>query len=415
MFFPKTITKQGEHYARKLGDVTGFQRTIGFSTWFSPVINVFEQRVTLFKISNLFCVNLAFRVEREDDQYLRLSEPTFELGAYVNPSLEFVSGDVAALGYLVDGKCRVQLQAAPYVGCDLLLTEYEECRFRVGNKPNMGYLAFVSKEMEMGMEDIPRMSQALKEELRPIYYEPWIKPVVLGGDGDVETTPLQEELDLDLTYVKPLGKILPAPHSSESIVYKVNKSGETITYQDRIKKYAKDAPPVDNEIKNWANEFTQILIPECDSDAAVLEDLDTVLQAQRPSQRVGYDQIKELQDMLYVERDKTFQKNEVYPDFKAPRNIINPNHGKRVLTALMVKPLSKYLKENSLKHVYGFGDAEYLQETFMRVENLDPQRMQGNGFSKLTVRRWTQQLSSLFVRWNLQYCYVSSIKVSMRW
>jgi len=74
--------------------------------------------------------------------------------------------------------------------------------------------------------------------------------------------------------------------------------------------------------------------------------------------------------MLYVEPDKTFQKNEVYPDFKPPRNIINPNHGKRVLTAGMVKPLSKYLKENTLKNIYGFGDAEYLSETFNRVERV---------------------------------------------
>lgn len=380
MFFPKMITKPGQHYACKIGDVTGFQRTEGYSSEFSPVINVFEQSVTLFKMSCLFNFNLAFRVEREDDLYLRLSEPRFVIGHYVSPSLEFVSGDVATLGYMDEDRCRVQVQAAPYVGCDLLLSEYEECRFRTGNKPNMGYLAFVSKGMEMGMEDIPRMSQALKEEMRPIYYEPWVCPVVLGGDGDVETTPLEKELDLDPTYVKPLGKILPSPHTSESIVYKVNKSGETITYEDRIRKYAKDAPPVDNEMKNWANEFIQVLIPERDAGAAVLEDLDTVLQAQRPSQRIGYDQIKDLQDMLYVEQDKTFQKNEVYPDFKAPRNIINPNHGKRVLTALMVKPLSKYLKENSLKHIYGFGDAQYLQDTFQRVENLDPPGIEARGF-----------------------------------
>ena len=368
LFFPKTITKEGEHYAVKIGKFTGFMRSQGFRMSFSPVVNVFEDCISVFSFSEVLSLNVSFHVEREDDNHLRLSAPTLSFGKYKSPYLEFVQGDVAVLGYVINGRNRVQVQAAPYVGCDLLLTEYEECRFRVGTKPNMGYLAFISKDMDMSGQDIPRMTQALKEELRPVYYEPWVTSKVLGGDGNVETTPLHRELDVDLDSVQPLGKILPAPHSAESIVYKVNKSGEELTYQDRIQKYVRSDFEVDDEMKEWANEFTQLVIAEKDINAGTFEDLETILESQRPSQKLGYDQIRNIQDMLYVDQDKTFQKNEVYPEFKAPRNIINPGHGKRVLTAGMVKPLSKYLKEHSLKHIYGFGDAKYLSETFTRVE-----------------------------------------------
>jgi len=188
LFFPKTITKEGEHYATKRGYSTGFVRSYGFRTVYSPVVNVFEDCITIFKFSELLS-NVSFHVEREDDNHLRLSAPTLSFGKYKSPYLEFVQGDVAVLGYVINGRNRVQVQAAPYVGCDLLLTEYEECRFRTGTKPNMGYLAFISKDMDMSSGDIPRMSQALKEELRPIYYEPWVTPVVLGGDGDVNYSP----------------------------------------------------------------------------------------------------------------------------------------------------------------------------------------------------------------------------------
>lgn len=370
MFFPRTITKAGSHFAVKKEGVTGFQRTEGFTTFFSPVINVYEGKYTLFRLFGNYCVNLSYDVVRSDDDHVELSRPRLSIGDQAHNALEFVSGDVATLGYTSQGVNRVQVQAAPYVGCDLLLTEFEECKFRVGNKPNMGYLAFVSKDMEMQTVDIPRMSQALKEELRPIYYEPIVDPVTTGGDGDVLATPLEKELDVILNKVTPLGKILPAPHTSESIVYAVNASAETITYKDRIQKYVTHDFELDKEVSGYVNEFVQLLVPPQFEHSGAFEDIDAIEDSQRASQRLGFNQVKCLTRLLGIESDKTFQKNEVYPEFKAPRNIINPCHGKRVSTAMMVRPLAKFLKEGSLQGIYGFGDAEYLSSVFGRIESL---------------------------------------------
>jgi len=91
-------------------------------------------------------LNAEIDVRRKDENLVLVEVSGFSIGKWCDPCLQFVDGDVAALGYLTeDLKARVKLQASPYVGCDLSLDEYEELRFRVGAKPNMGYMEFISR------------------------------------------------------------------------------------------------------------------------------------------------------------------------------------------------------------------------------------------------------------------------------
>ena len=278
---------------------------------------------------------------------------------------------------MTDKEARVQLQAAPYVGCDLSLEEFEVMRLRVGKgQVNFGYLEFMAKtcSYEVDRLDIPKVGQALREECRVLCFEPaWVVPVVEGGDGDITVTLLGQENDVDLSKVKHIGKLIPSPCDQESVVYVANKSAETACWKDRIETYVKkNEQVVPGVYFAYRNEFVQRLVPSIYRGTGALDDEVTALGRQvRASQKLGYDQIKDLPDYLECDVDSTFLKNEVYPEAKAPRNIVNPGHGKRVLTSMMMYPFTNMLKESSLKHVYGFGNAEYVQQCFLKVESQD--------------------------------------------
>lgn len=372
IFMPRKITVPGKHYASKEAGVPGFREVSGFSTEFTPAVNVFSSEISVMSVLGVN-VNVKIRVSREDDDYLLVQPVGLRVGEYHSPVYDFVDGDVATLGYMSEDGARVQVQASPYVGCDLSLAEYEEMRFRVGAKPNMGYMEFIAKGMAVTREDIPRISQALKEERRVRNFEPFERSVVEGGSGDVVATILESELDVDLNVGRPAGKILPALYDQESVVYAVNKSAEARTFSDRIEAYVHEpgfSPP--DEYKSFLNDFVQALVPPEHEHSLGPESLDSVLERQsRPAQRKGYEQVAQLPDFIHCEQDKMFQKNEVYPEFKCPRGITNPNAAKRVMTATFVGPLTEYLKKGPLRFVYGFGDANHLQDIMLRQELLD--------------------------------------------
>lgn len=373
VFFPRRITVAGSHFATKVDGVPGYRRIAGFSSEFTPTLNVFGGRVSVFGCFGLF-LNAEIDVRRKDENLVLVEVSGFSIGKWCDPCLQFVDGDVAALGYLTeDLKARVKLQASPYVGCDLSLDEYEELRFRVGAKPNMGYMEFISKGMQLSKDDIPRVAQALKTERRVVEFEPFVEAVVNGGDGDVQAVLLEEELDVDLIRTRPLGKVLPSLYEHDSVIYAVNKSAEVTIVCDRVKKFIHeegfDPGP---EYKAYMNEFVQCLIPIEDMHSGAPDDEQVVLDRQnRPTQKLGYEQIAQLPDILNVAKDELFQKNEVYPELKCPRGIINPNAGKRVITASYIYPLTAYLKTHSLHGVYGFGDAKYLDESMRSLEESD--------------------------------------------
>ncbi len=401
VFHPRNITVAGKHYATVKNGVHGFMRTRGFHTRFTPTLDVFKRTITVATIFG-FNVNCEIDVERVDDEHVmvRASEWSY-FGCYHEPNLIFVCGEVAALGYMNQTEARVQLQAAPYVGCDLLLSEYEELRFRTGSKPNMGYMEFISKNLRVSREDIPRIAQALKEELRIVKFEPWVEPIVVGGDGDVEVSLLKEETDVVLDRVRPLGKILPQPYNQESVVFEANRSAENITFSDRIAKYVKTSTfKVPERYENYLHEFITKLVGESGNSLA-LDDLEVVLERQkRASQVQGYEDMKDLPDPLHVQRDAVFQKNEVYPEIKAPRNIVNPSHTKRVLTSSLVGPLADFLKHGPLKHIYGFGDADYIDECFQKVDDQD----EGEGKYESDGTKMDANISSFFRNLELVLC-----------
>jgi hypothetical protein len=398
MYYPKTITKAGSHYAAKKDGCCGFVRKLGFREEFTGVLDVFRGASSCVSVSAGWFVgywNARLEVEREDDNHLRVRVVSCEHSLeYAEPNMDFVFGKCAILGQESGDGNWVELQVSPYVGCRIRYEEYKELEIRTGKKPNMGYMEYMSKDLDVERVDIPRIAVALKEELDTLKFEPWVQPASSGeDDGDIEAVLLCKDNDVDLERLRPAGKILPAPCDHDSLVYHVNKSSEAISFQERIAKYVDDTyapPPI---YKDRLNEFLQLLIPESEKHTLVPEDLEEVLDRQkRRSQVTGWEDVKDIPDVLTVEEDKSFLKGEAYPEFKPPRNITNPNHGKRVLTATIVGPLQRHLKANSLKHVYGFGDADYVRACFEKVHRMDT----GKGKYEIDVSKMDANLIKFF-------------------
>ena len=298
MFYPRVITKSGSHYATTRDGIDGFVRVTGFHNDFFPVINLFNSKLSLFKFLGYY-LNCTIQVKRQDVDYVQLDASSFELSTDHYPmTMSFVKDGTAALGYMTDKEARVQLQAAPYVGCDLSLEEFEVMRLRVGKgQVNFGYLEFMAKtcSYEVDRLDIPKVGQALREECRVLCFEPaWVVPVVEGGDGDITVTLLGQENDVDLSKVKHIGKLIPSPCDQESVVYVANKSAETACWKDRIEAYVKkNEQVVPGVYFAYRNEFVQRLVPSIYRGTGALDDEVTALGRQvRASQKLGYDQIK---------------------------------------------------------------------------------------------------------------------------
>lgn len=376
VFSPINLTENTRHYAATRGEEDGYVVISGFRENFIPATNVFEE-FTVARFAHL-SVRVRFSVSRTDDDFLRITPTSLYLSPeHVSSNVKFITDGVAIRGYFAsDGTPRVQIQTGPYVQCDLALAEYEELRIRTGVKPNLGYMEFNSKNMDVSRSDLPVVGEALKRELRCTKFEPYIIPKVIDPqDGDVETHLLQREQDApnDPTVPKPLGMILPQIATNPSVVYSVNLSSEHTTYAERVTKFVKDEDfVVPDKYKAFRNEFLQLLIDEKSVGCLAPDDQWAVLDRQtRPTQRLGFEEtmnnVLEFKDLV----DQSFQKGEVYPEFKAPRNIINPDHQKRVYTNSIITPLNAYLKQTTLRLKYAFGDSNYLQECFNRIDQAD--------------------------------------------
>lgn len=369
-FLPVDITRVGSHYAASQNGRDGFYRMRGFGKVFSPVINVFSSLITVFSICG-YNVSCDIRVVRTSRDYVSIYVVSWTYRTrYYDPYLSFVSGECAVLGYLSsETTSRVRLQASPYVGCDLTLAEFDALRFRTGSKPNMGYMEYVTKDMEVSKEAIPWIAQVLKEELRTLDFEPWVRP---GVDSNVEVVVLDSTNDVDLDCVKPVGKLIPQPYTHESITFAVNRPAEALTFKERVEKFVSLQEFVpEPEYFSFRNEFVQLLIPESECFSLAPDDEEVVLSRQnRPSQVLGYLECKDIPNPLFAMPDKSFQKGEVYPSITAPRNIIDPPPPKRVRTAAFVRPLTDHLKATTMKGIYGFGTAEYNQDNFHRMESV---------------------------------------------
>lgn len=371
-FLPKKLTAPGTHYAVKHGGLDGFYRLSGYTKTFEPSLNVFSDAVT---VASLFGwnINLKFRSTRFFENHLTVYFTGFDLsGAYHEPNLKFVTNEVAALGYIDSTReARVRLQAAPFVGCDVSLQEYESLRFRSGTKPNMGYMELLANRgLLTNKDDIPYLAAALREECRVMDFEPYTDSYLTTGSGDITVT-LVDELGLaEVPDSKCIGKLIPQPYDSESIVYSVNRAAEIVTYRDRIEPFVKpkdfSVPP---DYRKYINEYSQLTVPESDMHTLSPDDLEyTITHQTKTSQVLGFDQEKDLPDPLNLLPDKTFQKNEVLPEAKPPRNIVNPSHPKRVYSSMYIRPFSELLKKN-MSTIIGFGDAEHIQSCFQKVED----------------------------------------------
>lgn len=376
VFHPLQLTKSPNHFAAKVDGVDGYIINDVRGGRFSPAVNVAAE----FSVAKLICWSLRLRydVQRYDEYYVDIIPKQLYLSkVHVSANVEFVQ-EMAVRGYFTEeGVPRVQIQVSPYVQADVLLSEYEELRIRTGKTPNLGYMQRTANlsNMTLTVSDITKIGQALKEEYRVLTFEPWIRPRCEDpNDGDVVVQLVQEEGPLvDLVASRPLGLMIPSPCDTPSIAYAVNKSAEVVTYGERVSRFlAPDDFKPPPEYCNYRNEFLQFLIPDKDVGLLAFDDLHVVLDKQtRPTQKLGFEEIKDQPFDLKSWDDASFQKNETYPEFKPPRNIINPAHQKRVYTAMLVSPLTEYLKSGSLNKIYGFGDAEYLQSCFDKVESQD--------------------------------------------
>lgn len=369
--YPWRLTVPGKHYAKCREGVQGFVFVDGFSEKFVGVPNLFGP-VRLIEFCGLSVV-LRHKVERIDEDTVRLSYDELDIERIVDDH-QFITDSVATSGYYnPDGVPMVQVQLSPFVGCDLKLVEYEELRIRTGIKPNLGYMEFNSKHMTVTRDSLPTIGEALKREMRITHFEPWFGAVGLDGDGDVEVALLQEEGDVETDHQRPAGCLFPTLLDVPSVVYAVNRSSELTTFAERIAKYIKDDTFVLPDIYHgYLAEFLELLIPASDVGTGYFDDQEAVLARQtRPTQKLGFEETKDNVFDLRNTVDSTFQKGEVYPEMKAPRNIVNPDHQKRVYTNSVVSPLSQFLKATSLYRIYGFGDAKYVEECFDKVAEQD--------------------------------------------
>jgi len=369
--YPWRLTVPGRHFAKKQNGVQGFVFVDGFQQRFVGVPDLFGP-IRLIEFCGLSVV-IRHKVERIDEDTVRLSYDALDIDSSIDDH-QFITDDVATAGYLNQlGEPMVQVQLSPFVGCDLKLVEYEELRIRTGSKPNLGYMEFNSKHMNVTRDSLPTIGEALKREMRVTRFEPWFGARGMDGDGEVEVVLLQEEFDVDSEHQRPAGCLFPTLLDVPSVVYAVNRSSELTTFAERIAKYIKDDSFVIPDVYNgYMAEFLEFLIPSEFVGTGYFDDQDAVLLRQtRPTQRLGFEETKDNLFDLKSTVDSTFQKGEVYPEMKAPRNIVNPDHQKRVYTNSVVSPLSTFLKATSLHRIYGFGDAEYVQKCFDKVAEQD--------------------------------------------
>lgn len=388
-FFPFTLTDKNKYYFHGRDGKVYIRRQVSLSVIEESPIPTLGSVCVFTSLFKLFKLKALLKAERIDHEhvstYYDLSTLTVHVMGYqvwplgrttlVDVPAVHAEGNVAFKGYLDEtGEPRVMVQLAPYVGCNLSQAEYEELNSRTLKAPNLSYLEVNSKGMSLKRCDIPSVAEAIRKEYRAVAFEPWFGSKKTDGDGDVTAKLLTpgETVQQD-DKPRPAGCLFPPPVDQPSVVYEVNKAAESVTYAERVKKYVQPKEAEwDAKYDKYMNEFIQFLVPEEDMHSLVPDTLDAVLERQkRPSQVKGFEEEK---DNVYDPRatkDKTFQKNEVYPEFKAPRNIVNPEHQLRVWTATVVHILAEYLKKHSLERIYGFGDAPYLKQVFDRVSGQD--------------------------------------------
>lgn len=411
MFFPREITVAGKHYAASVNGIDGYKKVDGFISTFVPVLNIYSQCLTL-STNNIKCcsryLNAHIKVTRVDDDYVRVDViELFNSSSFWPPTLSFVKDDTAVLGFMDNDVAWVRVQASPFVGCYLTLEQYEELRIRTGKVVNFGYLEFATKGMGLSKDKITRIGLALRQEMRVIELEPhWSLPRVTsameGGNGDILVHVLDDELDVNLDAAKPVGKLIPSMYTEESVVFPVSASTEKKTFTERIEKYVKRQRAVVPVVYNsYVNEFLQLLVEEPYKHSGCPDDEQFTLDRMtRPVQRKKYDDVKDVHNMIFADPDKSFQKGEIYDEIKAPRNIINPGSGKGVPTGAMVHALTAYLKV-TMKNVYGFGTADYLQECFEKVEHQDDEDL---GKFETDGTKMDANISSFFRDLELKLC-----------
>lgn len=377
-FFPKRLTEPGSHYMTTLFGQDTFVKINGFKKTHNTVLDtIFVDKI---EIRLLPCIPIVLSMEldseRVDDDHIETTMVSckFRFGFGSEPTvMTFGHNGVYLRGFMVEDEPHVDIQVAPYVGCQIHQKHFEELRLRTGKVPNLGYMEFNSKDMLLNRHNIPSIAAALKEELAVVNFEPWIKPICLGGDGDNEAQFLQEEYDAAIDIVKPAGKILPSILDKESVNIAFNKSSEVITVVERIEKYStRPEKPIDDVYYDYLNEFLQFVVPDDCAHTLAPDDTDTVLDRQsRPTQLLDYlETVNNVWD-TYAQ-DSTFQKREIYPPkIPAARNIVNPPPQKRVAVGRFCGPLTNLMKERSLKHIYGFGPSDYVQKCFDRVQILN--------------------------------------------
>jgi len=352
---------------------------MGFNTKFVPVPNCVGNNISVEMFSFLgfgLWYNYQTNTVRTDGLYVKvrmtLGGVSLTPRYLQNDFLAFSSGDepIFVKAYL-DSEAipRIKLQTRPFIGCDIPYHDYEQLRLRTAGKPNLGYMEFNIKKLggSCSISDISLIGEALKSNCLVSTFEPVMRSQSEGFSGDSEAIILGDVSTIDFLQPKPAGKVLPSMLDTDSVLIRTTRDSEELTYAERVGKYLKGEDfVVPGKYWGYREEFLRLAVPEPHQLSP--DDVDVILEEQsRPKQLVDY-----LETVLNCfdasPKCSTFQKGEVYgPKIPAPRNICNPIPQIRVATARFIRPMSNYMKAGAFKHIYAFGDAQYVDDCIQRV------------------------------------------------